>query len=156
MKITVRSAKQKDIESICLVHHAAVYALEGGPYKKDILEAWAAAVTPKVIQKGMDTSDIIGFVAEVEGTVIGFGAMHCDEIRAIYVHPNFQKKGVGSKLLARLETKAIENGFHHLNLNASLNARFFYKAHNYKVIKEVLFALTEKMSMESLKMEKDI
>jgi GNAT superfamily N-acetyltransferase len=77
-------------------------------------------------------------------------------VTAIYVHPDFQKRGIGSRLLTRLEEEASSKGFRTLNLNAALNARSFYEANGYQVIRRTRFPLNEELSVGSLEMIKDI
>lgn len=41
-------------------------------------------------------SDI--YVYQEQGHILGYGAIYGDEVRALFVHPNFRSKGVGKKL----------------------------------------------------------
>ena len=155
-EIIIRIAQPKDIEEICQIQHSSVHALKGRLYTIEILNAWAERMIPEVVQKGMETPEMRGFVAELNGKVVGFALLHDSSVRAIYVHPDFQKKGIGSRLLAHLEEEASSKGLHSLQLESSLNARSFYESHGYRVIKETKFSLSEELSMDSLEMVKDI
>ncbi len=70
-KVVVRKALTEDVDLICHVHHSAVLALEGGPYRNEILSAWAGTMTPEAIRQGMAIPEIIGFVGEIDGEVVG-------------------------------------------------------------------------------------
>lgn len=99
-------------------------------------------------------TDAAFVVAEVDGRVAGFGdvtgvdpndydvvaeerADATGEVRAVYVHPDFARRGVGSALLAELERRARDRGFETLVLTASLNAVPFYERRGYAAVTTV-------------------
>lgn len=99
-------------------------------------------------------TDAAFVVAEVNGRVAGFGdvtgvdpndydvvaeerADATGEVRAVYVHPDFARRGVGSALLAELERRARDRGFETLVLTASLNAVPFYEHRGYEAVTTV-------------------
>ena len=61
------------------------------------------------------------------------------EVRAVYVHPDFARRGVGSALLAELERRARDRGFETLVLTASLNAVPFYEHRGYEAVTTVTY-----------------
>ena len=91
-------------------------------------------------QVGSDNHTPINIVEyDKEGNVIGgiiggtyWGWMHID---VLWVHEDFRKKGIGSKLLVEAENEAIRRGCHHVHLDTmSWQAPEFYLNHGYKVI----------------------
>jgi len=87
--------------------------------------------------------DTYFLVAEHEKQVIGFGWMRLDageyfqtdvdgEITAIYIAPSVARNGVGSRICAELEERAVQDTLSSLGLWASLNAVPFYEAHGYE------------------------
>ena len=104
----------------------------------------------------MRKPDLSGFIAEIEGEAIGFALLTDGLINAMYVHPRFQRKAVGSKLLSRLEAETISRGIKFLTLNASLNARKFYEVNGFRVVKESSTPLNEKIKIDCLVMEKEL
>jgi len=66
-------------------------------------------------------------VAEINGKVTGFGSIVPDsnELRAVYVHPDFGRKGIGGRILSELESLAREHELPELEMDASLNAEDF-------------------------------
>ena len=152
----IRAPRPEDSEDICRVHRAAVHALAGMAYRGEILRAWAGRMTPHGVQRGLQAPGIKGFVAEFDDEVVGFAVLCESSVRAIYVHPDFQKRGIGSRLLSRLEEEAFSKGLGTVNLNAALNARSFYEANGYHVVRKTRFPLNEELSMGSLEMMKDI
>jgi putative acetyltransferase len=59
-----------------------------------------------------------------------------DEVRAVYVHPEYARRGVGSTVLAHLEGYALGTGAKRLELQASLNAVEFYERRGYRPVRE--------------------
>jgi N-acetylglutamate synthase-like GNAT family acetyltransferase len=62
------------------------------------------------------------------------------QIRYMAVHPNFQGKGLGKLIVAKLEEQANAIGLTTIELQARENAVEFYKSQGY-VVKEMSFKL---------------
>ncbi len=154
--LIIRPASTDDTEGICDVHHSAVRALSGGPYDNDTLNAWHDAMTAEKAAEAMGKPDMLAFVAEEEGVVVGFALFQQGLINAMYVHPRRQGRGVGSSLLAVIEREAVSSRVSSLTLNASLNARPFYEGHGFHVIRESVTTLNEEVSIGCLVMEKEL
>lgn len=96
------------------------------------------------------------FVAELTGKVVAFSSMQKHEVSALYVHPDYQNRGIGAKLLGRVEAEAVRCGIYRLTLFASINSRRFYEAQGYRVTREVLYPLNDEENMTTLAMEKEL
>ena len=152
----IRRLQPKDAPDVCKVHSAAVIALEGGPYGKDILDAWTGAVSPDAFRLGLIEGRIGGYAAVIRGDLAGFALMDGCYVRAVYIRPEHQRTGVASALLARLEVDAVRNGISVFYLEASLNARKFYESKGFYVTKEGAFRLNDEVEMACLYMEKQL
>lgn len=53
------------------------------------------------------------------------------EIGAIFVHPGFIQRGIGSKILDHLECLARHLGLEEVKLDATLNAADFYRRYGF-------------------------
>ncbi len=79
------------------------------------------------------------FVAEDRCELIGFGGVDleaAEQIKYLYVIPEHQHQGVGSKLLRELEGLASMTGLSGLRLHSSPGAVDFYKAKGYEPVSE--------------------
>ena len=69
------------------------------------------------------------------GGILGgtyWGWMYVD---ILWVHEDYRKQGIGSKLLSMAEQEAIRRGCHHVHLDTmSWQAPEFYQRHGYEVI----------------------
>ena len=81
--------------------------------------------------------NIVEYDAEgnvIAGIVAGtyWGWMYVD---ILWVHEEYRKKGIGSKLLSAAEKEAVLRGCHHVHLDTmSWQAPEFYKKHGYEII----------------------
>ena len=71
MKVIIRSVSPKDVSRIYEIHHASINALQNGPYKRRMIPAWAASISCDTLREEINRHEIIGFVAEREGNIIG-------------------------------------------------------------------------------------
>jgi len=77
------------------------------------------------------------FIAINKGKIIGVAGLEKNNIISVFILPECQNKGIGKKLMNRVELKAKEKGFMEVNLNASINALEFYKNIGYEEGKKV-------------------
>jgi len=74
-----------------------------------------------------------------EGKILGTGRItKNNEIRTIYVNPKYQKRGIGSKILKRLEDYAKKHNIKKLHLHAIGSAVLFYVKKGYIKSKDFL------------------
>jgi ribosomal protein S18 acetylase RimI-like enzyme len=109
MNIKLRPAAAEDRNALWQVHTQAIRVSAAGHYDAAQIEAWAGRLTPEGYQRCPDCF----FVAEAEESkVIGFGELNLKsgEIEALFVDPEFGRRGIGSHLLQALEDLARRQG----------------------------------------------
>jgi putative acetyltransferase len=136
MALTIRDWTEADARGMLEVHYAAVHGAPVNYYDEDRLDEWSPTVDEERIQSWLTRSQIdeeVTRVALEDELIVGFGTVVplLNELRACYVHPHFNRQGIGRRLLAVLEEEAKAAGAGWLNLNASLNAEEFYRATGY-------------------------
>jgi GNAT superfamily N-acetyltransferase len=132
MKFSVRRARPEDSEAIGRMHVASIRGLCSGHYSADEIEAWAAPRAVDFYVKAIERKEF--YVAEEGASVIGFGTLNQTngEVEAVYVHPQFVRRGVGLELLRTLEARARELELMSLHLCASLNGVPFYERAGFR------------------------
>jgi len=90
--------------------------------------------TPEVLIK--KSRDRNYFVYEKNNILCGMGALKNNEVKTMYVPPEFQNKGIGSVILKRIEKEAKKNKIKKLFLYTHPNAVNFYLNNGFKIIKE--------------------
>ena len=134
--LTIRNWTEADARGILEVHYAAVHGAPVNYYDEDRLDEWSPLVDDARLSQFLDRAgveDEISRVAIKGDKVVGFGTVVpiLNELRACYVHPDFNRQGIGRRLVEELEIEAKSAGVGWLNLNSSLNAEDFYHSVGY-------------------------
>lgn len=78
------------------------------------------------------------------------------KIRAFFIHPNFNRLGLGKQLLQVCEQDAITNGFKETQLMSTLSGISFYQKNGYKGDKYIMHDMGNSQTIEFLPMHKDL
>jgi GNAT superfamily N-acetyltransferase len=157
--LNIRVATIADAECILRVHSASVHGIASQFYPVNVLENWNCVPgeglgksIPDLIADGVDQF----LVAEVGGDIRGFGAVcPCwEQITMLYVDPAFGRRGIGSKILKRLEELAFAQGATRMTVYASINAERFYGKNGYSLIDRCTFPLASGIEMACVLMAK--
>lgn len=68
-------------------------------------------------------------------TILGTGTMNQNAISRVYVIPNNQHKGIGTRLMDYLEKEIIKD-YSYVNIDASLPATEFYRKRGYELLRQ--------------------
>jgi len=151
MDILIREAKHDDFEYILKIHYRAVHETLANDYEEAARDRWNQGVTPEAIrnwQRFFSTNETLDFVAiDSENKILGFSTLISkkNEVRAMYVSPEYQGKGVGKRLLEKMNLVAIENGLTHLSLHSTTIAHRFYESNGFETRVETRFETTHDM-----------
>ena len=89
------------------------------------------------------------WVAERDGTVVGFAALSSDMLMHLYVHPDAQGAGAGAALLARAKERRPE-GFTFWVFQQNERARSFYERRGCAVVRLTDGAENEEKTPDAL------
>jgi GNAT superfamily N-acetyltransferase len=76
-------------------------------------------------------------VAEVDAQVVGFGGIDLEaveQLKWLYLLPEYQGRGLGSRILSQLEEIGWTHGLGAIRLHAAPDAVEFYQKHGYQRI----------------------
>lgn len=129
----IRPYRPADCPVLAQLFYDTVHTVNAADYSPEQLDAWA---TGQVDLAGWNASFLARHtvVAEKEGRIVGFGDM--DEtgyLDRLYVHRNFQRRGVATAICDALETACPVKSF---CTHASITAKPFFERRGYRVIKE--------------------
>ena len=130
----IRRATPKDALAIATVYYDTVRQIDSRDYAEAQIDAWAGAAPDeeKWLQR---QGSRITLVEEQSGVIRGFAELENEgHIGAVYVHPGYQRKGVASALLDKLEKEAIERGATCLSTEASITAQPFFAKRGFETI----------------------
>ena len=132
----LRPGRPTDAEGIYAVHDRAIRVLGRGPYSDSQVESWAHGNAPERFVEAMreDGETFLVAIARQRG-IVGFCSYKDEEVRALYVDPDWVRLGLGTALLRRAEAVIAANGHRKVIIGASLVGLPFYEVHGYDVIR---------------------
>lgn len=125
-------------------------------YDSDGLKYWTSLYSKKKFceyTKGWDFWVLCGESDKILGCV----GLNKNELRGLFVEPEYQGAGIGKKLLEFAESYAKKKGAKKISLDASPNAVRFYEKNGYVVLGTKRYATNlQKGVLEVIMMEKEI
>jgi putative acetyltransferase len=132
--ITIRPYETADSANPASLFRDSVRRIAARGYTAWQLQAWA----PDVIDEGkfgQRCETKMTWVAEVGGQIAGFSDLEPDgHVDMLYVHPDFQRRGVARALLHHAEERARSMNLGRLHTEASITARPAFEAMGFRVI----------------------
>jgi putative acetyltransferase len=131
-QLMIQKAKAGDAYAVSRIISANTLRNENNIFSRLQKEVWLKySSVEKVRQKILSRPT---FCAFFEGQIIGTIAIDGEELFGLFVHPEFQRLGIGTRLLSFAEKYARALGLESLHLNATQNAKDFYKKNAYSEI----------------------
>ncbi|MEH1844487.1 MAG: GNAT family N-acetyltransferase [Nostoc sp.] len=125
-----------DTEEIMKLFYDTVHEVNIHDYTEEQVDAWAPA-NMDIDVWIKDLGSKFTYVAEEQGKIIGFGELEANgHIDRFYCHQDFQRKGIGKKILEQLELKAKVLKIEKLFTEASITAKPFFESQNFIVVKQ--------------------
>lgn len=127
----IREYQPSDCEELAQLFFDTVHTVNAEDYTKEQLCAWASG---RVDLEQWNRSFLLHYtlVAVEDGKIVGFGDIDpLGYLDRLYVHKDYQRKGVASALCDRLEQAARDRIFSHV----SITARPFFESRGYKPVK---------------------
>jgi GNAT superfamily N-acetyltransferase len=130
--IVIRDARGSDADRLAEIHLAAIRRGCRSHYDEAQIAAWTTAIDGPLHRAAI--RDQVVMVAERRRRVIGFGEFQPrnGQIVHLFVDPAVTACGLGTRLLAALEARAVAGGVQEIRLRASLNAEGFYARRGYE------------------------
>jgi N-acetylglutamate synthase-like GNAT family acetyltransferase len=177
MNIQIRRATNEDIPALAHLISNSVRSLSQNYYTEQQIESALANIF------GVDTQLIIDgtyYVAEIGGQIVGCGGwskrktlfggdqtkagedvlldpdVEPARIRAFFVHPDWARRGIGSRILEACEAAALKEGFKELELVATLPGEPFYRVFGYEDAERFEIALPGEQVLPAVRMKKRI
>lgn len=83
-------------------------------------------------------------------------ATEAAKVRAIFVHPEFVRKGLGSLILTRVEAEARAAGFSRFEMGSTLTGVPLYRLRGYVAVEQIQVPLENGEMVPVVKMVKDV
>lgn len=132
MKMIVREYEPADCAALAELFYNTVHSVNAKDYTKKQLDVWATGQVD--LEKWQQSfQEHYSIVALDDKVIIGFGDIDkAGYLNRLFVHKDYQKKGVATVICDKLEKAAPGVIITH----ASITARPFFEKRGYRVIKE--------------------
>jgi putative acetyltransferase len=154
-ELKIRYVKSDDLAELQQLFVDTISAICSKDYNKAQIHVWTASINNT--QRWHDIiSNQICLLAETGDKIIGFGTLkHGSHIDMLYVHKDFQRKGVASRLFSNLEKEAISQHKTSLTSDVSKTARPFFEKKGFTGIEEQ-FKIIQGVEISNYKMLKEL
>ncbi|WP_299337008.1 GNAT family N-acetyltransferase [uncultured Psychroserpens sp.] len=134
--IEIREATLDDIPEITSIFRDTIRTVNSRDYNDKQIEVWASGADD--IDKWEERIKTFYFiVAEVGDTIVGFSYLTKGYyLDGLFVHKDFQRRTIASKLLRIMESRVSINGFDTIKSDVSITALDFFDSHFYEVEKK--------------------
>jgi putative acetyltransferase len=139
----IRRFDARDSAAVLPLLKETIFSVNLRDYTKEQCEVWANSFSDiEALKERLEKS--LTYIAEFDGRIVGFGNVNgFGEIDLLYVHKNFQRRGIASALLTKLEAEAKSYGLVELTTEASITARPFFESKGYQVEAEQIKIVRE-------------
>lgn len=131
--MTIRLATVYDAQSIHDLHTLSVRKLCAKSYSSEIIDGWLKGRTPEGYRGIHDNAM---YLLEDNCRIVGFSHVVPGEIVAIFIHPDFTRKGYGSQLVRHALGIAKKDWEGTIKIDSTLNAEPFYRSLGFRKIGE--------------------
>ena len=179
--LSIRLAQQSDIPALHTLIEASVRGLQADYYTPAQIEGALGTVLGLDTQLIRDQTYFLAEVEDATGvlTLAGcrgwskrktlFGAdkaavrepelldpaTDAAKVRAIFVHPSFARRGLGSLILAHVESAAFAAGFRRFEMGSTLTGVPLYRLKGYVEIERIAVPLANGEALPVVKMAKE-
>ena len=130
MGAVYRLAKPKDASGLYDIRRRSILELAPPTMPRADAQAWASQLTLAGMERKLRKLEV--WVAELDGVIVGWGAIRGDRLEGLYAAPEFAGQGIGAGLLDMLEGLMRAREFPSVRAEASSNARDFYLRRGYR------------------------
>lgn len=134
--LEIREATLDDLPEITAIFRDTIRTVNSRDYSEKQIEVWSSGADDTAVWEDRITN-LYFIVAEYRNDIVGFAHVkkgcHLD---GLYVHKNYQRRTIGSKLLRIAESHIMSEGYEIINADASITAVDFFDSHYFEQIKK--------------------
>ncbi len=135
-RTAIRPATTADVHEILTLFVDTVRSTCVNDYTPEQIDVWA--LSAKNVDRWLAfVTDQHFLVAEIGDTIVGFGSVDKGNyVNLMYVHKNFQRRGVANTIFDALQEHSLLMGFEKLTADVSITARPFFESKGFRVVKQ--------------------
>jgi putative acetyltransferase len=129
----IRQAKSDDIEKITRLFYETIQTINSRDYPQDEIDDWSSWHTDHDEWNARILEQYF-IVATLDNKIVGFASLATDGyLDLMFVHKDYQRKGIANQLLLELEKKAIEQNNQEIYSEVSITAKAFFEKQGFCV-----------------------
>lgn len=131
-EVYIRLYQQSDCKELTELFYNTVHTVNAKDYTKEQLNVWATGQVD--LEKwNLSLQEHYSVVAVENNIIVGFGDIDkTGYLDHLFVHADYQGKGIATSICDQLEQVVQEN----ITTHASITARPFFEKRGYQVVKE--------------------
>ena len=127
--MVIRRTTPEDAASVSALIQCTVFETNTADYSAEIIKLICTNFTIERVVQRMAVREV--FVGTIETVIVGTISFGEGRLHSMFVDPNLQRQGIGSRLVKHLEMHAVAKGVSVLRLHSSITARAFYERMGY-------------------------
>ncbi|ARN83123.1 GNAT family N-acetyltransferase [Methylocystis bryophila] len=135
-QITIRRATADDSRAVCEIVFHALRETNAKDYPASVIDRLVLTL-PENVASNLDAWH--AFVAIVDGRVVGIAGLSGNTVKSVFVHPDYQRGGVATKLMIAVENAAHAQSVRSLNVQSSITAQSFYAMLGFNIVREEFY-----------------
>jgi len=135
-QITIRRATANDSRAVYEIVLRALHETNARDYPASVIDRLVLTL-PEKVASNLDTWH--AFVAIVDGRVVGTASLSGHTVKSVFVHPDYQRGGVATKLMGAVENAALAQSVRSLNVQSSITAQPFYVMWGFDIVREEFY-----------------
>ncbi|WP_179317531.1 GNAT family N-acetyltransferase [Winogradskyella undariae] len=134
--IQIRPAVVEDIPEITSIFRNTITHVNSKHYSEKQITVWASGAD-NIDEWEKRINKLYFIIAEIDNAVVGFAYLkNGNYLEGLFVHKDYQRQGVGSKLLRIMESQVMMNDFEVFKSDVSKTALPFFDNKYFNVIKK--------------------
>jgi N-acetylglutamate synthase-like GNAT family acetyltransferase len=135
-QVEIRRATAGDAEAVYEIVLRSLRETNARDYPASVIDRLVLTLPEGVASK---LEEWHAYVAVVHGRIVGTGSLNGKTVRAVFVHPDYQGRGIGTKLMDAVENAASVQSVDTLTVQSSITAQPFYAKRGFKVVRETFY-----------------
>ena len=132
-QIAIRRATADDASAVHDIVLRAIRETNARDYPASVIDR-LAMTQPQTVSSNLATW--LAFVAIVDGRIVGTAGLSVYSVQSVFVHPAYQRMGVGTKLMDAVEKAAVAQFVRTLDVQSSVTAQPFYAMRGFRIVRE--------------------
>ena len=134
--MNIRPYHSDDCQAILSLFYETVHKINQRDYTRKQIEAWTNNNNIDPTAWNLSLTRHKTLVVEMNGIIVGFGDLNGNFLDRLYVHAEYQRRGIATAIMDRLERYAAEQNYTTIVTHASITAYPFFRDRNYQLLKE--------------------